>query len=197
MRTMQLTLTGLCVMLAAFGVAAKEKSTQKPDPKAMMEEYTKLAAPGEQHRQLASLAGSWATKTKEWTEPGKPPVETTGSAEMKMLLDGRFLQQELTGQMMGKPFYGLEIIGYDNLLKRYVTTWMSTMGTGMFDMEGTASDDGKTITLKGQHAEPGGGYMKHRAIWKIMDKNNQTFEMYGTHHGGKEMKVMEVTYTRK
>ena len=48
-------------------------------------------------------------------------------------------------------------------------------------MEGTASADGKTITLKGQHAEAGGGHMTHRAVWKILDNNTQTFEMYGTH----------------
>jgi len=198
MRFAQLTLMSLCIMLAASVAMAKGKKAEKSmDPQAMMEVYTKLAAPGEQHKQLASLAGSWTTKTKEWMEPNKPPVESTGSAEMKILLDGRFLQQELTGQMMGQPFSGIEITAYDNLLKRYVTSWMSTMGTGIFTMEGTASTDGKTITLKGQHAEPGGGYMKHRAIWKIVDRNTQTFDMYGTHPGGKEWKMMEMTYTRK
>ena len=198
MRYLQLTLMSLCIMLAASVAMAKGKKAEKSmDPQAMMEVYTKLAAPGEQHKQLASLAGSWTTKTKEWMEPNKPPVESTGSAEMKMLLDGRFLQQELTGQMMGQPFSGIEITAYDNLLKRYVTSWMSTMGTGIFTMEGTASTDGKTITLKGQHAEPGGGYMKHRAIWKIVDSNTQTFDMYGAHPGEKEWKMMEMTYTRK
>ncbi|MFA5019231.1 MAG: DUF1579 domain-containing protein [Methylobacter sp.] len=198
MRYLQLTLMSLCIMLAASVAMAKGKKAEKPmDPQAMMEVYTKLAAPGEQHKQLASLAGSWTTKTKEWMEPNKPPVESTGSAEMKILLDGRFLQQELTGQMMGQPFSGIEITAYDNLLKRYVTSWMSTMGTGIFTMEGTASTDGKTITLKGQHAEPGGGYMKHRAIWKIVDSNTQTFDMYGAHPGEKEWKIMEMTYTRK
>ena len=64
-------------------------------------------------------------------------------------------------------------------------------------MEGTASADGKTITLKGGHDEPGGGYMTHRAVWKIVDNNNQTFDMFGTHRGGKEMKMMEIIYTRK
>lgn len=198
MRYIQLTITSLCFVLMASVVMAKDKKAEKSmDPQAMMEIYTKLATPGEQHKQLASLAGSWTTKTKEWMEPNKPPVESTGSAEMKMLLDGRYLQQELTGQMMGQPFSGIEITAYDNLLKRYVTTWMSNTGTGIFMMEGTASADGKTITLKGQHAEPGGGYMKHRAIWKIVDSNTQTFDMYGAHHGGKEWKMMEIAYTRK
>ena len=198
MRHVQRTLTCLCIVLATSVAMAEDMKTANPiDPQAMAEAYAKLATPGEQHKQLASLAGSWTTKTKEWMEPDKSPVETTGSAEMKMLLGRRFLQQELTGQMMQKPFSGIVITAYDNLLKRYVMTWMSTMGTGIFMMEGTLDSDGKTITLEGQHAEVGGGYMKHRAIWKIVDNNTQTFDMYGVHHGGKEWKMMEMTYSRK
>jgi hypothetical protein len=64
-------------------------------------------------------------------------------------------------------------------------------------MEGTASADGKTIALRGSHPEPGGGKMTHRAIWKIIDANNQIFEMYGAHHGQKETKMMEITYSRR
>ncbi len=198
MRHVKLALTGFCVVLMASVAIAKDKKAEKPmDPQAMMEVYAKLAQPGEPHKLFASLAGSWTTKTKEWMEPGKPPAESTGSAEMKMLLDGRFLYQEFTGQMMGQPFSGIGIDAYDNLRKRYVTAWIDTMGTGIFTMEGTASADGKTITLQGQHAEPGGGHMTHRAIWRIVDSNTQTFDMYGTHHGGKETKMMEITYTRK
>ncbi|MGZ8241654.1 MAG: DUF1579 domain-containing protein [Methylobacter sp.] len=198
MRFIKHTLTGFLILLVASVAIAKEKKVeQHMDPQAMMELYTKLAEPGEPHKLFASLAGSWTTKTREWVEPNKPPTESTGSAEMKMLLDGRFLQQEFTGNMMGKPYSGVGISAYDNLRKRYVSTWMDTMSTGIFIMEGTGSADGKTITLTGKHAEPGGGQMTHRAIWKIIDNNNQTFDMYGAHHGGKEMKMMEITYTRK
>jgi hypothetical protein len=187
----------ISVFLVASVAIAKDKAPGKPmDHQAMMELYNKLATPGEQHKMLAGLVGSWTTQTKEWMEPNKPPVESTGSAEMKSLLDGRFLQQDFTGQMMGKPYTGIGITGYDNLLKCYVTTWMSSMGTGIFMMEGTASADGKIITLKGKHAEPG-GYMTHRAIWTIVDDHTQKFDMYGAHHGGKEWKMMEMTYTRK
>lgn len=198
MRIIQFTLTTICVVLISFVTfAADTKEKQNVDPQAMMELYTKLAMPGEPHQLFASLAGSWITETKEWMEPNKPPVESTGSAEMKMLLGGRFLQQEYNGLMHGQPYAGIVINAYDNILKRYVSAWMSTMGTGIFTMEGTASADGKTITLHGQHAEPGGGHMTHRAIWKIVDKNTQTFDMYGAHHGSEEMKMMEIVYTRK
>lgn len=188
----------LCIMLIVSPALAKEKKDQKPmDPQAMMELWKQAATPGEPHKLFATLAGSWTTTTKEWMEPGKPPTESTGTAEMKMLLDGRFLYQEFTGNMMGQPFSGIGIDAYDNMTKKYVTAWMDTMGTGIFMMEGTASADGKTITLKGSHPEPGGGKMTHRAVWKIVNQNTQSFDMYGTHHGGKEMKVLEITYSRK
>ena len=198
MRFIYLAVTTLCVTLTVTTALAKDKKSEKQmDPQAMMETYKKLATPGEPHKLFASLAGSWATKTKEWMEPDKPPMESTGSAEMKMLLDGRFLQQEFTGDMMGQSYSGVGISAYDNLRNRYVTMWIDSMGTGIFTMEGTASADGKTITLKGQHAEPGGGHMTHRAVWQIVDSNTQTFDMYGTHGNGKEMKMMEIRYTRK
>ena len=184
-------------MFPSLGMADEKHHEQGMDMKAMMEAYQKLSIPGAPHKLLASLEGSWNTKTKEWMEPQKPPKESTGSCEMKMLLDGRFLQQKCSGKMMGQPFSGIGISGYDNIAKKYVSTWMDSMATGIFMMEGTASTDGKTITLMGEHEAPNGGHMQHRAVWRIVDSNNQTFEMYGTHPGSSEMKMMEITYTRK
>ncbi len=198
MRLISLAISTLSIMLTISPALAKEKKHGKQmDPQAMMELWKQAATPGEPHKQFAALTGSWTTQTKEWMEPGKPPMESAGTAEMKMLLDGRFLYQEFNGQMMGQPFNGIGIDGYDNIRKKYVTAWMDSMGTGIFIMEGTASPDGKTITLRGSHPEPGGGKMSHRAIWKLIDNNTQQFDMYGAHHGHKETKMMEIVYTRK
>ena len=198
MRVLTLAIMTMSLMLTVSPALAKEKNSKPPmDPQAMMELWKQAATPGDSHKLFASLAGSWTTTTKEWMEPGKPAIESSGTAEMKMLLDGRFLYQEFNGQMMGQPFNGIGIDAYDNMRKKYVTAWMDSMGTGIFMMEGTASADGKTITLRGSHPEPGGGKMTHRAVWKIIDANNQTFDMYGAHHGQKEMKVLEIVYTRK
>lgn len=191
------SMTVFSMLLATSAIADEQKSDKPMTPEEMMEMYTKLATPGEPHKLMASLAGNWTTKTKEWMDPQKPPVESNGSVDIKMLLGGRFMQQEITGSMHGKPHTGIWTIGYDNLLKRYVSSWIDSMSTQIFMMDGTASADGKTITFTGQHAEVGGGHMKHRAIWKIVDSNTQEFIMYGTYHGGEEMKMLEVIYTRK
>src|SRR5262249_57547177 len=92
MRRTLIALTCLCLVMSVSLVAAKEKKASKQmDQQAMMELWKKLATPGEPHKMFTSLAGSWTTTTKEWMEPGKPPTDSTGTAEMKMLLDGRFL----------------------------------------------------------------------------------------------------------
>src|SRR4026208_1542870 len=97
-------LTCLCLIFSVSPVPAKEKKHDKHmDQQAMMELWEQMAVPGEPHKLFASLAGSWTTTTKEWMEPGKPPAESSGTAEMKMLLDGRFLYQEYNGTMLGPP----------------------------------------------------------------------------------------------
>jgi hypothetical protein len=95
-------------------MARKEKQEGKMDTQAMMELYQKLGTPGLQHRLLAGMAGTWTTKTNACMGPGKPPVESAGTSEQKMIFGGRFLQQEFTGEMMGGTFNGTGVTGYDN-----------------------------------------------------------------------------------
>ena len=104
-----ITFAIISLLTISPALAKEKKQGKQMDPQAMMELWKQAATPGEPHKQFAALAGSWTTQTKEWMEPGKPPTESTGTAEMKMLLDGRFLYQEYNGQMMGRPDSGVRI----------------------------------------------------------------------------------------
>ena len=195
MRFAQLALVGVGLVLAASLAVADEQKPQ--DMQAMMEKFEKAGTPGEPHKQLASMEGKWDTKTKSWMEPNKPPVETTGSCEQKMIMDGRFLKQKCKGEMMGKQFEGMGLTGYDNTTKKYTSTWMDNMSTALHVMEGTAGD-AKTINQEGEYTCPIKGHMKLRSVTKIVDNNTNIFEMYGTDDkSGQETKMMEITYTRK
>src|SRR5689334_14429016 len=98
-------------------MAAEEKQGTM-DMQAMMEAYSKLATPGAPHRLLARMAGSWNARIKSWVEPDLPPTESVGTCEQKMVLEGRFLQQEFSSEMMGNPFNGIGFMGYDNNTKK-------------------------------------------------------------------------------
>jgi len=114
-----------------------------------------------------------------------------------MVLGGRFMQQEISGEMMGSPFTGIGVNGYDNHTRKYVSTWMDSMGTAILLFEGTESADGKTITQEARYDDPIKGPMTYRSVTKIVDDNTHVFEMFGIDKTGKEEKMMDITYTRK
>lgn len=166
------------------------------DTQEMMEVYNRLATPGAPHKQLERMAGSWNTSFKVWMEPDQPPSESKGTSECKMILGGRFLQQDFSGEMMGSPFYGMGVVGYDNHTQKYVSTWMDTMGTAIMYFEGTASADWNSIIQTASYDDPVQGPMKFRSVTTIIDDNTHTMEMYSTTQGNQEIKMMEGTYTR-
>ena len=178
-------------------MTAEKKQEGTMDMQAAMEVYKKLATPGAPHKLLARMAGSWTTRTKSWMGPDSPPMESTGTCEQKMLLGGRFLQQEFAGDMMGSPFNGIGFNGYDNHTGKYVSTWMDTMSTAILYFEGTAGADGKTITQTARYDDSVQGPMLWRSVTRITGDNTVFFELYGTGKSGKEEKMMEITYTRK
>lgn len=178
--------------------AAAPAAAAAPDEKAMMEAMAKASTPGKQHKQLASMAGTFDAKVKMWMDPGAPPQESTGTMENKSVMGGRYLQQSYEGTMMGQPFSGSGMAGYDNITKKYVSTWADTMGTSIMFMSGTASKDGKSINTAGSMPDPMTGKstpMKEKLT--ITDADHQTLEMWGPGPDGKVYKMMEIEYTRK
>ena len=99
--------------------------------------------PGAAHKNLAGMEGTWTAKVKSWMSPGAPPMENDGTSESKMALGGRFLEERVQSSFMGQPFSGIGYTGYDNVKKKYVSTWMDNMGTMIMVMEGTPDPAGK------------------------------------------------------
>ena len=203
---MRLTVVAACaaVLLAGAGARADQKAkkstTTAGKPTAdqmqqMMAEYEKAATPGAEHKALQEGVGNWTATSKMWMEPGKPPTEAQGTEEVKPALGGRFIQMHFTGNMMGKPFEGMGMEGYDNIKKKWVMTWADSMGTMIVYAEGTG--DAKQRTFTGEETLPGGQKRPFRWVVKTESKDKHTMEMYAPGMDGKEAKEMEIVYTRK
>lgn len=169
----------------------------KIDFQEIMEIYKKVGTPGEPHKLLAKLEGNWLTKTRGWMEPGKPPVESAGTCEQRMILGGRYLRQEYAGDMMGQPFTGINFLGYDNHTGKYESVWLDSMSTAIYYFVGSASADGKVITQECNYDDPVRGPSLWRTVTRFKDDNTCEFEMFLTPKGGKEEKMMEMTISRK
>jgi len=178
--------------------AGKGKAAPAMDAKAMEEMMMKAAMPGPFHERLKKLEGDWNLTVKTSMDPSQPMEETKSTSVVRSLMDGRYCQEEVSGEMMGKPFTGLSLTGYDNILKKYVSTWCDNMGTGIMTSEGTPDASGNVINWTGQSSDPMTGKMtKFRMVSRFVDDNKHTFEMFSKGPDGKEMKMMEITYERK
>ncbi len=173
------------------------KQEGKIDIEKVMAIYRKAGTPGEPHKLLAKLEGSWMTKTRGWMEQDKPPMESTGTCEQKLVLDGHYLQQIYSGDMMGMPFSGINLLGYNNHTGKYESVWLDSMSTAIYYFVGTASADGRTITQICSYDDPVRGPSVWRSVTRIRDDNTLEFEMFITPKGGKEEKMMEMTVARK
>ena len=187
---------GCCLALPAAAQDKKPASSGNPEHDAMMAEMMKYAMPATEHQAMAkNLVGSWKTVSKSWMAPGDP-MTSEGTSTCTAVLGGRFIQESAKGSMMGMPFEGMGLYGYDLYKKQYVGMWMDTMGTTYMTMTGTADAAGKTINWSGSWENPMTKKMEtYRMVAKTVDDKTRVFEMWGD-MGGKEGKMMEITYTR-
>ncbi|HEU4521656.1 MAG TPA: DUF1579 domain-containing protein [Thermoanaerobaculia bacterium] len=199
MRLKTPVLTAVCLLLSLSLLAQHEHSNMsEADMKKMMEAYQKATSPGDAHKALDSMVGTWDTVIRFWAAPGAPPQESTGIAENRWILGGRYVEQRFKGSAMGQPFEGLGYTGYDNMRKQYFGTWMDTMSTGMMSTTGRVEDGGKTWKFKGMMDDPVmNTSIPVDEVVKVLSPDKHVMEMWQPGPDGKSFKSMEITYTRK
>ncbi|HTO86889.1 MAG TPA: DUF1579 domain-containing protein [Thermoanaerobaculia bacterium] len=201
MRIRSLGLGLVVAALLAGAAAAQDKPAKKAKPAAMdekaaMEAMQKAATPGEGQKKLEPLVGTFDAKVTMWMGPSKPPEESTGTSETSWVLGNRFLETKYQGTFMGQPFSGIGYTGYDNVTKKYVGTWMDTMGTGMMVSTGTMT--GNVMKSRAAMSDPMTGKMSHATeTFTIIDNDHNKMEMWQPGPDGKNVKIMEINYTRK
>jgi hypothetical protein len=186
--------TPLCVitllLVTSFTANAQEDS-------ATMKKWMEFMMPGKFHEMLAKDNGQWDEEITLWMAPGAPPTTSTATAENKMIMGGRYQHSMHRGTFAGMPFEGMSIVGYDNLRKVFVSSWVDNMGTGIMYMEGKWDPASRSIHFEGKMSDPmAGKEVPVREVFKIVDDNNQLLTMYNTVNG-KELKAMEIKFKRK
>lgn len=158
--------------------------------------WVRAMTPGQPHARLADRAGEWTAVVTIWQEPGAEPITVKGVSTKTMIMGGRFLQEEFSGEFMGGPFRGVGIAGYDNVTGEYVSIWYDNTSTGIH--QSTGRDNGKGgQTFTATHHEPvTGREVKTRSVSHVTDRDHHSFEAYNTLDDGTEFLHMRVDYTR-
>lgn len=185
--------------------AAGQPPAGMPDMAAMMAAYEKAAKPGKEHEHLAKAVGEWKGKVSSWmpgAPAGTPPSVSDCTTVIKSILGGRFTTSETKGSMdMGGPekfaFEGFGVYGFNNLSGKFESTWADNMGTMMLNFVGEMDKEGKALTMVAKFKDPvtmQDTWMREVETWTGPD--SMTLEMFGPGMDGKDMKMMQIDYTR-
>lgn len=167
---------------------------------AMGKAWEDFAKPGDMHAWMAKGAGTWTCDSvASWMMPDAPPVYNKATSVEKAILGGLYMEGNFTGSMMGAPMMGHSITGYDKMKKKFVSSWIDNMGSGIVRLEGDYDAATKTLNMKGKQSDPGRNTEADiRQEQKWIDDNTYMLTMYGTGPDGKtEQKFMQGTFKRK
>jgi len=188
------TLAALAMLVLLPGLAGSQEGGDMT-PQQMMELWKKWSTTDEHHKELAWFVGTWDTESRGM---GQAPAK--GAAEFKWIIEGRWLSEEMHGTLMGMPFHGFGVMGFDRFKKKWVTTWVANMDTAMLRFEGVVVDPtGKVRVLwcpmdeplTGEHDKPA------KMVYRKIDEDTFAFELWDMAMGPEGGKVLDITYKRK
>lgn len=195
---MKRLLVAVCALILSMPAWGQEEPAEMSEEQEMMANWMEAAAPGPEHEMLASMTGDWEVKAMIWMAPDAEPMETSGHAEREMILDGRVLVERYEGDFMGMKFVGQGMTGYDNLTDSWWGTWSDTFSTSVMVSHGQCTEKMDTCTFISEGPDPMTGKMTYmKSVMKVVGKDKEIMEGYTIGPDGKEIKTMELVYTRK
>jgi hypothetical protein len=156
-------------------------------------------SPEDPTRHLDFFVGDWDVAVKYKLPDGKE-YEGKAACVTRRVLNGRFIQQEYTSRMNNQPLTIWQLLGFDMVQKKFVETDLHAHGDNAHTMhtDGTFSDDGKVLTLRGDTIDSMTGKpVKLRAVTTIKDKDHYLLEWFITDDSGKEDRKVVLSHTRK
>jgi hypothetical protein len=144
------------------------------------------------------MVGTFDVRIRTWLDPSQPPFESMAVANCTWVLGNRYVQMMLSGFVSGEPFDAIGYAGFDNVAKKYVSTYMDSGSTGMDWYSGTMDPDGKSAKLAATAydaitLEPRQTEMRLR----IGASGDHITELWQANKSGTLVKVMELEYTRR
>ena len=197
-------------LLSMAGQSTSQRTTKANElPKEQnQDEMTRaieLSKPGEHHKWLARLAGTWEFTGKHFSDdPNEKPIEFKGSLVRKPIWAGRYFLTETTGEKLrmpwsdGKevPYKDMSVEGYDNVKRKFVRAMIDNhWDTGILAFEGSYDASTETVTYNGELEPSPGMRTRTRMLLRILDHDHYREEGYED-HDGREVKVTELDYKR-
>jgi hypothetical protein len=162
-------------------------------------------APGRFHEALNPLVGTWKATKTNYVLSSEPIVSRDITVKTRWIgrTGDRFLQEDTSGTLGGKPYYRLGVLGFSTIDRRYEwTTFDSVTPTAMTYRGGPVKSKATKLSIPGEFTDPGilgpryrGKSIPMRTVITLGEK--PTFDLYFTPPGRQERLIDRVVYTRR
>lgn len=185
------------VALGALVFSSMPALAEEGQNSAEMAAWAEMMKPTPHHENLAKMAGDWNIHSKISMDPTAPPTESDGTSHMKVVANGLFLQESVVAPMMGMPWTGFGVFGFDKGKNKHVGIWYDSAGTMIMNLEGECTDNCAQVTLTSTFIDPMSGQpATMKFVSDTVDQDNATNKMYNV-VDGKDVLFGEITYSRK
>jgi hypothetical protein len=169
------------------------RTRSKSAPAAGIVEAALATKPKKELAVLHEGLGTWEATVQHAME-GQKATEERGTEVVRAICGGRFTWSDFTGTMMGQPFEGHGICGYDDSQKKYVMYWIDSCSPTMSVSSGTYDEGKKAFSMKGAFVDPTGkpGTIEQTARH---DGASRTLDMAFT--CGDQKSTLKIAYKRK
>jgi len=143
--------------------------------------------------------GEWNVEIKAWDSADGDPVVTKGTESTRMF-GGYWTVTNFNGNMMGLDFKGHGTYGYDTKKKKYVGTWIDSLGPYMMQMVGDYDKETQTLTMVGDSPGPDGTTMFTYTSSTCYKEGGRVMTMHMQPKGSSDdqkMKLFVMTYSKK
>lgn len=185
----------------AFTAGAAFQEAKKPQEKGAKPEAAAMPAPakpGPHHARISKIAGTWDVEVETMMQPGAPPQKSKGVETNTTAGNGLWTILDYKGEMMGQPFHGHGIAGYDSTKKKHVGVWADSMADFLAVSEGECDGTCRVETLWAEMPDPMTGKpAKYKEIHEWKDEDTRQFSMSTTGPDGKDMVLFRATYRRR
>ena len=151
--------------------------------------YTVFPTP--EHQRLKEIVGKWNVKCTYFMG-GSEPMETQAVDTAEML--GEFwCVSRFDSNMMGMPFKGQAVSGYNPTKGKWVSTWIDSMTSYFALMEGEVDPDTGLLVMRWDSPNMGTGEMDHHRSETEHRADGSTMTFYM----GEDVKTMVIEMKRK
>ncbi|MFQ5506802.1 MAG: dienelactone hydrolase family protein [Planctomycetota bacterium] len=176
----------LCVLGCIAASTGASSRAQVPKP-----------TPGELHRVLWREVGVWDCTMKLF-QPSQEASISKGTETTRLLAGGLWVVSDYEGELLGVPYHGHGVIGYDSARRKLVGTWVDSMSDRLSQMEGVYDAKTRTRTMWVDSIDPTTGKTrKDRHVLRYEGEDAMLFSIFVVRPGETDSKVIEVTMKRR